>query len=191
MDLLDLVFGFVTVTAFIFSLYQHFSNKTKRVLEEAKVKAQHQRIQSATYATIATAETADTIVQRSKQPSVTEEELRTLARVVRAHLVLLVRQLQVEEEHLANWHYGKMIASPLPLQRRDYSGQVQDEAVGPEGTSPWRSDTVAAVGGSHALYREAVTLRMLRTRETNAVHYVCHSLFAPRTLRGGLIVVVT
>jgi hypothetical protein len=116
MDLLNLSFGIVTVVAFVFSLYQHFSNKTKRVLEEAKVKAQQQRIRSATYAAITAVEAADSIVQRSKQPSVTEEELRNLARVVRGNLMILVRELQVEEENLANWQYGKMIVSPPPTR---------------------------------------------------------------------------
>jgi hypothetical protein len=121
MDALNVIFGIVTVVAFIFSLYQHFSNETKKALEEAKVKAQHQRIQSATYAAIAAAEGADAIVQRSKQPSVTEEELRSLARVIRTQLMLLVRQLQVEDENLTHWRYGQMIPSPPPLRRSNDS----------------------------------------------------------------------
>jgi len=104
--------GLVTIAAFMFSLYQHLSNRAKGMLEEAKVKAQHQRIRGATYAAVAAAESANAIVQRSKQPSSTEEELRNLARVVRGQLAILVRQLELEDETLSSWRFGRMTDSP-------------------------------------------------------------------------------
>ena len=87
------------------------------LVEEAKVRSQYQRIQSATYSVVAALETSNEIVQRSKQPSVTEEELRSLARIVRAYLALLVRQMQLEEENLATWRYGRIVRSPLPADK--------------------------------------------------------------------------
>jgi Tfp pilus assembly major pilin PilA len=139
MDYLNVGAGIATVAAFGLSLYQHLTARSKAMIEKTKIQSQYQRIQSATYAAIAAGEAADTIVQRSKEPSMTLDEVRSLARIVRAQTMLLVRQLQTEEENLAKWEYGRIIASSVhpstghgtgSLNRGDDSREVKDAAAG-------------------------------------------------------------
>lgn len=125
MDPFSLVFGLVTVVAFIFALYQHFRQQAKERIERAKVQAQVSRIHQACLAVISAAETVNLLIQRSKEPSVSEDELRNLGRVARQQLIFTVRQLENEEDTLAAWQFGRVIMTPA-------RGTPKVEAPSPE-----------------------------------------------------------
>jgi hypothetical protein len=126
MDALNIIFGIVTVFAFAFSLYQYNSSRTKATFEEAKVKTQLERIRHIKYSIVAAGESANSIVQRTKQGSANIDELRNLGRVVRGQLLLIIKMLESEEEKLSHWEYGKMIFSPVPQEEMN---KIDDESI--------------------------------------------------------------
>jgi hypothetical protein len=127
LDALNIFFGLITVLAFLFVIYEYFEARSKAKIEDAKVTAQLQRISHAKHSMVSSLETADAIVQRSKDASVTVAELQTLARVARSQLIVLLRELENEEENLSKWKYGRVWMSQKPDVRAEKKRDLPKE----------------------------------------------------------------
>jgi hypothetical protein len=117
MSNMEVFFGSISLLSFLFALYQYFSVRSKGSIEEAKTRMQLERIRHAKFGIVAAAETVDLIVQRSKTDSTQYEELRSLARVSRGQLVLIIKELNSEVEKLENWKYGKLFQSEQYMEQ--------------------------------------------------------------------------
>ena len=114
MGVLNILAAAATFAALGFALWQYHQLRRKEQTEHERVSLQRERIRSAKAAAAAGADTSNLIVQRAKDPSVQITELQNVARVLRANLRLLVRQLSDEEDLLSNWEFGQLLMSSPP-----------------------------------------------------------------------------
>lgn len=132
MDALNLVFGLVTVASSVLALIQYMASKSKDAVESERIRTQQQRIRSARYTAISAAEALDFTVQRSKDATVTHDELRNLCRVARGQLRLLVRQMEIEDAELREWQFGRVVGSQhlaVPLAKPNEVPKVAEEEL--------------------------------------------------------------
>lgn len=111
MDTLNLIFGIVTIIAFIFSIYTYFKNESKKQIEIAKNSMIQERLKSLEKSLIKAFHTADMIVQIPKKRETDIEEIQNLGRLLRTDIKLTIDYLKDQEQQLEKWKYGKMIPS--------------------------------------------------------------------------------
>lgn len=122
MDSLNLAAALATVAAFLLALWQFLGARHRAQTEAERIALQRERLRNSARVAIASAEVADLVVQRTKDPNVTMPELQNIARTLRMNLSLLAKQLGQEDRHLANWHYGQLIQSSQEVTK-DASGE--------------------------------------------------------------------
>lgn len=111
MDILNIIFGVVGIAAFIFSLYSHFKMESKKVIEAEKRAMDIERIRNSRNSLLGILNSVDSIVQIPKKGPVKNSQLQDLARVARSQIMLLSKQLSVEESQMENWRYGQPMNS--------------------------------------------------------------------------------
>jgi type III secretion system FlhB-like substrate exporter len=121
MDVINLMAATATVAAFLLAIWQYAQTRRKEMTERERVALQRERLRMAIIAAVSGAETADLIVQRSKDSTVTVAELQNIARVLRGNLGLLARQLEQEERLLGEWKFGQFY---MQSQRRSDSDEA-------------------------------------------------------------------
>ncbi len=107
MEIITVVFGLASLISLVFAILQYLKGRTGQITEEAKARLYQERIRSLRYDLIAAREAANGIVQRSKTPTFSADEARALARSVRTGLTIAVRKIEVEQESLRNWTFGR------------------------------------------------------------------------------------
>ena len=112
MDTLNIIFGIVSLVAFGFSIYSHFNNRSMKVVEATKTAIQKERLRNISASLMGIMYSVDSIVQIPKRSDVTTvEELQNIARNIRASLMGLAKQLELEQKRLDEWRYGKLFES--------------------------------------------------------------------------------
>ncbi|MCB9300976.1 MAG: hypothetical protein H6566_10040 [Lewinellaceae bacterium] len=111
MDTLNLVFGSVTIIAFIFSIYIYFKEESKKTIEAAKNATQIERIRNMKNSIGGVFNTIDMIIQIPKKGNISVDQLQDMARVARQQVFVIGKQLEMEEEQLKKWEYGRNFQS--------------------------------------------------------------------------------
>ncbi len=111
MDILNIIFGVVTITSFVFALYERSEVKKHELTEKSKVVLQAEKMASIYQELKGLGSNIDMIVQTSKDSEVTIRELRANARAARTQVVSLMEIAKGEKERLDGWRYGEMIRS--------------------------------------------------------------------------------
>ena len=114
MDVFSIICGIVTIAAFCLALWQMYWDARNKVAEASKAELELERIRQSKHSVMACAETINMIVQRTKNPKVSFEELANLARIARGQLWVVANELSKEEERLSHWEYGKLFTSMVP-----------------------------------------------------------------------------
>lgn len=117
MNELDIAAAIATVAAFILAGWQYIESRRRIRTERERLVLQRERLRSMAVAATAAVDTADYLVQRSKDESAPQEELTSVARVMRGQLSLVVGQLNQEERLITGWRTGHLIDSKRPLPR--------------------------------------------------------------------------
>jgi hypothetical protein len=115
MNKLELAAAIATIGAFILAGWQYSGTRQRIRTERERLVLQRERLRSIAVAATAAADTADYLVQRSKEDSAPREELTSVARVMRGQLSLVVEQLNQEERLVVGWRPGHLIDSRRPL----------------------------------------------------------------------------
>lgn len=111
MDVLNLVFGLVTVVAFLFAIYVYFKEESKRAIEAAKNATHIERIRNTKNSIGGIFNTVDMMIQIPKKGDISTEQLQDMARVARQQIFVIGKQLEMEENQLKEWEYGKNFSS--------------------------------------------------------------------------------
>lgn len=111
MTSLDLTFGIATLLSLILTCWEMVRSRAKGTVEEAKTRMQLERIRHAKYGVVSAAETIHLLVQVSKEQEQSLSELRNIGRVARGQLMMIIRELEIEEEKLLKWKYGRLFDS--------------------------------------------------------------------------------
>jgi len=126
LDLLNVIFGAISAVAFLFSVYQYVVSRKNENVENAKIREQQERLRGVKYVAVTAIEAANQVVQRSKDGTVTLDELRTLGRLARGNIEIILRQLEIEDEKLSQWEYGRMMQSKVMDATPAAKAQVVD-----------------------------------------------------------------
>ena len=117
--ILDLIFGTVTVSAFIFSIYTHYKNKSKKEIEAAKNATHLERIRTTKNSLGGIFNTIDMIIQIPKSDEISIKQIQNMARIVRHQILVISKQLEMEENQLKEWEYGKVFTSQNFLTNKE------------------------------------------------------------------------
>jgi hypothetical protein len=115
MNELDIAAAVATIAAFVLAGWQYMESRRRTQTEHERLVLQRERLRSMVVAASAAVDTADYLVQRSKDESAPHEELTSVARVMRGQLSLVVDQLNREERLITGWRPGHLIDSKRPL----------------------------------------------------------------------------
>lgn len=123
MDTLSIIFGIVGIISFIFSLYTYFITESKKVIQASNRAMQLERIRNSKHTLLGILNNVDAIVQIPKKGNVTIAQLQDLARVARSQIVVLAKQLEVEEKQMEGWRFGKLLESVQDIKvEKDLNG---------------------------------------------------------------------
>lgn len=113
MDTLNMIFGIVGLISFGFSIYSHFNTRAMKLIEATKTAMQKEQIRNVRLTVMGIMHSVDSIVQIPKRDPGSVEELQNIARNTRAQLMVLAKQLELEQKRLEDWKYGKLFDSNL------------------------------------------------------------------------------
>lgn len=108
---LDIAEAIATIGAFVLAGWQYAEARRRVRTESERVLLQRERLRTLAIAAATNVETADYLVQRSKEPAARTAELTSIARIMRGHLSEVVTQLESEERLLAGWRAGRLVDS--------------------------------------------------------------------------------
>ena len=111
MEILSIFFGVITISSFVFALYQRYELKKRAVIENSKVVLQSEKMRDIYGGLRSLGSNIDMIVQTPKHQEVTIQELQNIARGARTQVFALMKVIKGEKKRLDEWRYGKMIAS--------------------------------------------------------------------------------
>ena len=108
MDILNILFGLITIISFIFSIFIYFKTESKKVTEAAKNAMMRERIQNIQTSLAILLNTIDAIVQLAKKSNVTVKQLQEVARLARFEAYELTKQINNEIKFQESWKFGKI-----------------------------------------------------------------------------------
>src|SRR5690349_11188994 len=114
MNGLEIAGAVATIGAFVLAGWQYYESRRRARFERDRILLLRERLRSLTVAAATAVNTADYLVQRSKDNSAPLPELTSIARVMRGQLSQVVDQLQQEDRLLRGWRPGRPIASQRP-----------------------------------------------------------------------------
>jgi hypothetical protein len=126
---LDVAGAAATIGAFLLAGWQYVESRRRSRVERERVLLLRERLRSLTVASATAVDTANYLVQRSKEDPVSKPELMSVARIMRGQLSFVVEQLQREERLLDGWRPGKLIASQRPPPREESPNLAQPNRV--------------------------------------------------------------
>lgn len=107
MDTLNIIFGAVTIVAFIFAIYSHFSTQKKKMIESAKIVKQQERLRCAMLSVKTVIRMIDAIVQAPKSGIIDPKYLQNMAREARYQGIILAQQMEDESKQIDGWKFGE------------------------------------------------------------------------------------
>jgi hypothetical protein len=100
-----------TIASLFVALWQFIDSRHVKERERDRIVEQRERLRTAIAVATKGAESADLIVQRTKDPDVSMAELRNIARLIRLDMRLLEEQLEGQRSLLADWQVGNLVMS--------------------------------------------------------------------------------
>ncbi len=113
---LNIIFGIVGISSFVFSLYVYFKSESKKVVEAGKNAQNLERIKNTKETLSGLYNTIDMIVQVPKNDKITISQLQHIARIARQQTYTLSKQMEMEEQQLEQWKYGKLFESQINIK---------------------------------------------------------------------------
>lgn len=115
-DWVSVVSGVAGTVGVCLAFFEFFRSRKNEETHRERLALLGERVGGAQAAAQAAADSADLIVQRSKDDNATLAELGNLARVARGNLVVLVDRLDEESNRLGQWSVGSTMDSPGPRE---------------------------------------------------------------------------
>ncbi len=107
MDLLNLIFGIVTVFSFFFSVFVYKKSLSRRKVEEEKNAYHKERLNNMKIAMHNLLVTIDAIIQMPKTGSISVAQLQNVARIARAEGFSIAKNIDKEVSLTDSWKFGK------------------------------------------------------------------------------------
>jgi hypothetical protein len=121
MDIFNVIVGAISIIAFGFAIFEHRARRKVEVLQESRLQLYEEHNNAALRSAVVAAQSADLMVQRSKEADVTVAELRTLARGLRGVMMTLASELEEQSALMKKWKFGKRMTQSEALVQ---SGQT-------------------------------------------------------------------
>ena len=113
MDILNIIFGTVGVVSLVFSVYTYYKTESKKTVEAAKNAMQKERYRNIRLSLLGIYHSVDSVVQIPKKGEISASHLQDLARSERTQIVVLSKQLELDQKKLDDWQYGKLFSSNM------------------------------------------------------------------------------
>jgi len=113
MDFLNIFFGVVGIISLVFSIYVYNKSESKKSIEIAKAAIQKERYRNIRFSLLGIYYSVDSIIQIPKIEKASIQQLQHLARNARAQLIVLTKQIEIEQKKIDEWRYGKLIESEI------------------------------------------------------------------------------
>lgn len=114
MDILNIIFGIVTVVAFAFTIFAYYKTENQKTIEAANNARIREMIKNTHNDLIVLKDTIDVIIQTPNQRTdVKVEDMQTIARIARHHANKIIQQIVVEDQNLKDWEFGKFLESTV------------------------------------------------------------------------------
>lgn len=108
-DAFNVVVGIIGIIAFTLALWQYFEHRRIQARNNERLESQERLSRRAAAIAVNGAQLSNNLVQRSKLPSVTVDELQNLARITRQQLLTLAADLTDQATVLEAWRLGKQL----------------------------------------------------------------------------------
>lgn len=130
LEIVSTLAAFAGIGSFIFAIYEYSRRRrTESVLEKSRLteisknEIQKERLRNIHFSIVSALNSADHIVQYSKEPDANVVVCQELARNTRAQLVILEKQVRLDRRQLDTWRFGSLVESQHGSNQID---QVED-----------------------------------------------------------------
>ena len=113
MDILNIIFGIVGIVSLVFSVYTYYKTESKKTVEAAKNAMQKERYRNIRLSLLGIYHSVDSIVQIPKKGEISVSHLQDLGRSARTQIIVLSKQIELDQKKIDDWQYGKFFSSNM------------------------------------------------------------------------------